>query len=327
MAFSRGRLSVSLEDILSKVTESDIIFHYLGISKIPCIINSPLRQDKHPSFGIYSTDGYKIFYTDLATKEKGTLYDLLQQLWSTDFNGVLEKITTDLPNINKSNIKPDISSPLVPYSKHSSDTTLECKIRDWELHDIKYWESYGITLPWLKYAEIYPISHKIITKGDKRYTFTADKYAYAYVEHKEGKVTLKIYQPYNKKFKWSNKHDRSVISLWTKIPEKGNKVCICSSLKDALCLWNNLGIPSLAIQGEGYSMSDTAIHELKNRYKHIFICLDNDKPGLENAARLSGETGFKNIILPKINNNKDISDLFKYLGKDKFISLLKNKFK
>ena len=75
MAFSRGRLSVSLEDILSRVTESDIIFHYLGISEIPCIINSPLRQDKHPSFGIYSTDGYKIFYTDLATKEKGTLYD------------------------------------------------------------------------------------------------------------------------------------------------------------------------------------------------------------------------------------------------------------
>ena len=44
----------------------------------------------------------------------------------------------------------------------------------------------------------------IIIKKDKEtgvereYTFTADKYAYCFVERKEGKVSLKIYQPYSK---------------------------------------------------------------------------------------------------------------------------------
>lgn len=49
MAFSSGKSSVSLEDILSKVTEADILSYYLGVTEVPCIINSPLRQDKRPS--------------------------------------------------------------------------------------------------------------------------------------------------------------------------------------------------------------------------------------------------------------------------------------
>ena len=33
-------------------------------------------------------------------------------------------------------------------------------------------------------------------------------------------------------------------------------------MKDALCLWANTGIPAIAIQGEGYGISDTAVNEL-----------------------------------------------------------------
>ena len=159
------------------------------------------------------------------------------------------------------------------------------------------------------------------------YVVVADKYAYAYVEHKEGKVTLKIYQPFNKSgYKWSNKHDNSVVSLWTKVPEYGEQICICSSLKDALCLWANTGIPSLAIQGEGYRMSDTAISELKRRYKQVFICLDNDEPGLKDAQKLAEETGFTNVVLPPFKGGKDISDLYKSKGKDEFIKIIKPLF-
>ena len=44
MAFSSGKSSVSLDDILSKVTEADILSYYLGVTEVPCIINSPLRR-------------------------------------------------------------------------------------------------------------------------------------------------------------------------------------------------------------------------------------------------------------------------------------------
>ena len=328
MAISKGRPSVNLGDILNKVTEADILAYYLGVTEVPCIINSPLRKDKKPSFGLYSADGKKISYTDFATKDRGGLFDLLEKLWYCDFNEVLYKIYNDIPKFcgstNVHSYKPCIVRDAGNYNKV---TDLQCKIRDWRDYDIEYWASYGITLEWLKYAEVYPISHKIVIKDGHRYVFGADKYAYAYVEHKEGKVTLKIYQPFNKAgYKWSNKHDNSVVSLWTKVPEYGEQICICSSLKDALCLWANTGIPSLAIQGEGYRMSDTAISELKRRYKQVFICLDNDEPGLKDAQKLSEETGFTNVVLPPFNEGKDISDLYKAKGKDEFLRIIKPLF-
>lgn len=321
MAISKGINSVCLSDILSKVTEADILFYYLGITKIPTIINSPLRKDNNPSFGLYF-NGKRIYYIDFATKERGGVFDLLGQMWRCSYTKVLLRINKDIPSFSNSEVK-TYKYNFKTIKSYNKDIKLQCKIREWRDYDIKYWASYGISLEWLKYAEVYPISHKIIIKNNNRYVFSADKYAYAYVEHKEGNITLKIYQPFNTKgYKWSNKHDSSVISLWTKIPEYGEKVCICSSLKDAICLWANTGIPSISIQGEGYTISNTAIKELKKRYKKIFICLDNDKPGLEDAEKLAKETGFINIVLPQFDNGKDISDLFKLKGKEEFIKIV-----
>jgi hypothetical protein len=200
---------------------------------------------------------------------------------------------------------------------------MECRVREWQAYDIAYWESYGISLEWLKYAEVYPISHKIIVKNNERYVFGADKYAYAYVEHKDGIVTLKIYQPFNKAgVKWSSKHDKSVISLWSKVPLEGDKICICSSLKDALCLWSNTGIPALAIQGEGYPISESAVNELRRRYKEIYILLDNDTAGLKDGVSLASSTGFINLILPQFEGGKDVSDLYKVKGRDTFLKTI-----
>lgn len=324
MAISKGKSSVSLDDILSKVTEADILSYYLGITEVPCIINSPLRQDRHPSFGVYSPNGRRIYYTDLSTRDRGGLFDLLGHMWNCSYKEVLTRINEDISKFNGSaSIHTYTPCTVRSTSTYNRDTDLQCKVRDWRDYDIEYWASYGISLEWLKYAEVYPISHKIVIKGSQRYVFGADKYAYAYVEHKEGKVTLKIYQPFNKAgYKWSNKHDRSVISLWTKVPEYGDKICICSSLKDALCLWANANIPSLSIQGEGYNMSDTAISELKRRYKEIYILLDNDEAGLKDGLSLSESTGFTNVVLPKFEGGKDISDAFKILGKEKWLKLI-----
>lgn len=327
---ARGETSVSIEDILYKVSEADIIAYYLNIHTIPCVINSPLREDKNPSFGIYSPDGVKVYYTDLSTRDRGGVFDLLGNLWHCNFKEVLHRVSNDLKYIQKSTnlrgITQSINS-IKSYNSYKSTTELQCKIRDWEEYDLEYWGSYGISIEWLKYAEVYPISHKIIIKNNQKYVLPTDKYAYAYIERKEDKVTIKIYQPFNKNgYKWSNKHDSSVISLWTKIPKSGKIVCICSSVKDALCLWANTGIPSIALQGEGYKMSDTAITELKKRFKTIFVCLDNDPPGILDAQKLTKETGFTNIILPKFEGGKDISDLYKSVGKEHFIKTIKSLF-
>lgn len=323
---SSGNFSGTLEDVHRVTTQAQITSYYLGVKDIPCIICSPIRRDEKPSMGIYSPNGTEVNFIDFGTGERGSIFTLLRKMWNTSFADTLKKICEDFTKFS-SGVSVRKSIPtcrIVGSPDHSRSVDMQCKTRGWRDYDIEYWESYGVPLRWLKYADVYPISHKIIIKNGISYVFGADKYAYAYVEFKEGKTTLKIYQPYNKSgFKWANKHDKSVISLWTKVPEYGEKICICSSLKDALCLWANTGIPALAIQGEGYSISNTAVSELKRRYKEVYILLDNDEAGVQDALKLSESTGFTNIVLPKKYGEKDISDLYHSLqDKERFKNIM-----
>lgn len=325
---SSGKSSFTLDDVLRVASEAQIVSYYLGIQKVPCIINSPLRQDRHPSFGLYSPNGTEINYIDFSTRDSGTIFTLLKNMWNLDYPEVFKRICQDFSKFNSKATVIKSSKCDVTSQGSSSNIDMKCKVREWKDYDLEYWASYGITLPWLKYANVYPISHKIIVKDRKEFVFGADKYAYAYVEFKEGKTTLKIYQPFNKRgFKWANKHDRSVISLWTKVPKTGDKIVVCSSLKDALCLWANTSIPAIAIQGEGYGISNTAINELKRRYKEVYILLDNDEAGLRDGEKLSASTGFINLVLPNINGAKDVSDLYKSLeNKKRFKDIILNLF-
>lgn len=210
----------------------------------------------------------------------------------------------------------------------SQNTKIQVVVRPWQDYDIEYWKNYGIELKWLKYAKVSPISYKIITKKDpetgksKRYIFPADKLAYVYQEKKDGKLQIKIYQPKNTKgFKWCSSMDGSVISLWTRVPETGDKIVICSSLKDALCLSCQLGIPAIAPQGEGYNISESACKELRRRYKKVFICFDTDEAGKKDAEALAEKTGFINVV-PDLGKQKDLSDYYKSLkNKEEFKKL------
>lgn len=325
---SHGREnSITLAEIESKISEGELLQYYLGIKEVPCVIKSPLREDKRASFGIYSLDGIHIYYTDFSTKDTGSTYQLLSKMWGLTFSQTLEKIYHELIKYDKTiHVNAIQKLKINVYSSLENNTNLEVKIRDWKDYDIEYWKSYGVPLEWLKWAEVYPISFKIVIKNDRRYVFPAEKYAYAFVEHKENNVTLKIYQPFSTTHKWANKHDRSVVSLWTKIPQTGDKVVICSSLKDALCLSANTKIPALAIQGEGYGMSDTAIAELRKRFSKQYIILDNDKAGLSDAVKLAERTGFTNLVIPSFEGGKDLSDYFKLFGKSRFVELIKNLF-
>lgn len=248
---------------------------------------------------------------------------MLCKHWNCSFNQVFTKILEVMQKQEGSDvaIKPKQIKTLT--RKESSELTkIQVAVRPWRDYDYEYWASYGIEKQWLKYAGILPISHKIVTKKDKetgkskQYIFPADKLAYVFPEYKEGKLSMKIYQPMNKKgFKWCSSMDSSVISLWTKIPERGDRVVICSSLKDSLVLSCQLHIPAICPQGEGYSISKTAQNELKRRYDKVFICFDVDKAGLEDSEKLAKETGFVRIV-PDLGKEKDLSDYWKSL-KDK----------
>jgi len=316
----------SVAEIMKRVSHADLLSHYLGITSLPVLINSPLRKDSHPSFFIYSPDGEKVLYRDYATGDKGDIYSLLKKKDNTTFSDLLHKIASEKVFQKKEATFTNTPSQGKKFTKTTRE--LRIRIRDWQPHDIAYWEQYGISLKWLKYAEVYPISHKIIYKNGERFVFHAAKYAYVFVERKENLVSLKVYQPLieDKRRKWDNSNDGSVVGLWTKVPQTGEKLVICSSLKDSLCLWANTGIPAIYVQSETTGLSNTAQEVLKSRFKHIFICFDNDAPGLLDGEELALKTGFKNVVLPYFSEGKDLSDFYKARGKEEFIKIVKPLF-
>lgn len=346
-----GKTSVSKSEIFSKYSELEVLTTvFPEINRVPCKIRSPFRVDSNPSFSIYMNDDRHICFKDHGDKDcRGGLLDLLCKYWNCSFHQVFDRILSLMQDKKKGNdisIKPK-QLKVLTRKETAELTKLQVSVRPWREYDYRYWKSYGIEKQWLKYAEIYPISHKIIYKKDKetghenKYIFSADKYAYAYVERKDDVLSLKIYQPFNKKgFKWCMKMNKSVISLWTKIPEHGKELILCSSVKDALCISCNLHIPTIALQGEGYKISNTALRELKRRYNDVYISYDGDDAGKEDAVAMSKATGFPVIKCPILDTQnttnedlewlckeglqrkdkaKDWSDIYLYFGKEKFI--------
>ena len=348
MVIGQTSSSISITELFEKYSEVQILTTvFPEVTEIPCTISSPLRVDKNPSFSIYLDNNNHIKFKDFGDSEcRGSLLDLLCRKWGCSFHQVFDKILKVMQEKegNDATIKPK-QIKILTRKESSELTKIQVVVRPWKDYDYEYWASYGIEKQWLRYSEILPISHKIVTKKGEdgktaKYIFPSAKYSYVYVERKEGVLSLKIYSPFEKKHKWCSKMDASVISLWTKIPEYGDKCIICSSVKDALCISCNTHIPAIAPQGEGYNISETAVRELKRRYKEVYISFDGDSAGTKDAKKLSKSTGFKIIQCPtletpeadnpavknlikeglqKKDKAKDWSDIYLYFGKDRLI--------
>lgn len=311
---SKGQDNININDVREITSDDEVVSKYLGINSVPIIMLSPLRKDKNPSLSIFRLPDGNIGYKDFGTGEKGIVYDFLSKLWNISIKQVYRRIIDDYSPSNTL-----INKTKRQRKLRKSCTTLNVKTREWRDWDLEYWNKYGISKEWLEYAEVYPIS-TLFFNNDKT-TIPAEKYAYVYVERKDNKVTLKVYQPYSERFKWISKHDSSVWDLWTKIPITGDKLIITSSRKDALCVWSNSGIPSLSLQGEGYIPKESVINELKSRYKDIYVLYDNDFQSDVNHGRLYGKHlselyNLKQIEIPDEYKSKDPSDLCMNYGRE-----------
>lgn len=325
MAFRRCNRSVGLDVLLGKTSEFDIMRFYLNIDFLPALINSPLRQDRNASVSIFSPDGVKVFYKDFGTGEHGSIFDLLGRMWNRTFSETITKIWDDIDKVKHNRINLNRTRRGVI---HKSNSILEVRTRQWFDYDMEYWNSYGISREWLEFGDVYPISHILITRDNITKVIPAEKLAYVYVERKDGKVSLKVYQPKSQRLKWLSKHDSSVWDLWSRLPDRGDTLFITSSRKDALCLWENTGIPSVSLQGEGYVPKEKVINQLKQRFGRVIIFFDNDYDKDENhghiyASRLSGMFDLDMVEIPSEYKSKDPSDLFKNHGAETFRRVIK----
>ena len=308
-----------LDEVRTHISDFEILRYYLGVTSVPTVINNPTRKDERPSLGIYTSNGQTVAVRDIATGYSNSLVGFLAELWHTNLEATLAKIITEIPLISKGN---NSELTISKSGRHSgSKAKIQVKIREWKKYDLEYWDSYGISLPWLKFGKVFPISHIFIEKEPNKYVIPAEKYAYVYIEQKDNITSIKIYQPFSKDNKWYNNHSSSVWDLWSQLPMNGDNLIITSSRKDALCIWENTGIPSCSLQAESYWPKPHVVDELKNRFHKIFILYDNDFNKEVNHGRLYGSAmakqfGLTQIEIPIELKSKDSSDLCKMHGRE-----------
>lgn len=325
--------TIDKTELLQSLRETDILSSMLPeVKTVPCKISSPFREDRNPSFSLFIGQGNHICFKDFGTGEGGDLISLYCKFWNCSYREGMERLYTSMPSSATSTGKPAKSKIILRKGKL---VDIKVKVRPWQDYDYEYWASYGVDKKILKKANIYPISYYTITKKEtpkskgETALFNADKYAYVFVEKKDRKVSLKIYQPYNiTGGKWFSQMDRSIWSLWTTIPDTGDNLVIGSSVKDCLNITCQLGLPAICMQGEGYLPKPQVMQELKDRFRNIIVFYDNDyaqgenNPGRKDSLKLAKLYNLKRVEIPQEYEAKDVSDLYKKYGREEYLSIM-----
>ena len=319
--------NITRDDLFEVLLQEDIFSFYLG-EKISAgnKINSPFREDNVPSFGFYYRRDKSgiLMFNDLATPDCGDAIVFVMKMFDLNYKQALFKIAYDfgLSNVEiTSDRKQIISSQRIKKQKEA--TKIGIKKRNWKKHDAEFWKSFGITKKTLKKYNVYPVSHIFYNEN----IFAAEKYAYAYLEFKDGLVSYKIYQPFSKDFKWSGNVDRSIHQGYTQLPKKGKILIITKSLKDVMSIRDTIRIPSTALQSESIMMKQSVMDEYKSRFDQVYCLFDNDKPGRLFTRHFIEEYNIPYLFMPYIKKVTDFSDYAKVVSPQRAGEFLKSQLK
>ena len=307
------------DELLTKITEYDIYKYYIGNDiKLNFIISSPLRSDKHPSFGIFkSAKTGNLLFKDLSTGISGNCIHFVMNLFNITYFAAIKKVWFDiiLNRVHKTTTGIEIDKI------KSTSTEILVNKRNWSKTDDDYWSQYGITREYLKRFKVHPINYYSINSeiAPAIYSNTSPMYAY-FIFNK-----IKIYRPYeDKTFKWRTNATCYDIQGYEQLPDKCEHIIITKSLKDVIVL-TMLGYNAIAPNSENHTIPEVIIDKLrKDKGTTKFtIFYDNDEAGMKAAEKLLNKYEyFNNIFIGE--ECKDISDYVKEYGLNKAKEWMEN---
>lgn len=308
---------ITLDWILSKVTEYDIYAKYIGEFKVGMIYNSPFRKDKNPSFGIfYSKRTNQLLFKDHGTGECGNVIKFVQLYTGiTNYPDILKDI------VNRLNINNSTKLTTTRY-KPPTETVIGIVRQNFTETDKKYWSQFNIDINTLKKFNVFSIKYYLcngVVKGI--YKDTNPMYAYKVYNN------FKIYRPLGDKYtKWRNNLTEYDIQGYEQLPQKGDILIITKSMKDVMCLYK-MGIPAISPSSESTFIPDKCLEELKTRFKRILILFDRDVAGIKYLRKISKKTGLEPLLINKKFNAKDVSDAIKLNGFETIKNWIKTELK
>lgn len=300
--------NITLDWILSKVTEYDIYQAYIGNFKVGMIYNSPLRKDKTPSFGcFYSKKTKQLLFKDHGTGQCGNVIKFIELYTGiTNYSDILKDIVQKLKITNDTKLVS--SKQYIP----STETVIGVVRQDFTETDINYWKQFNISTNTLKKFGVSSIKYYLCNGVVKSiYKNENPMYAYKVYNH------FKIYKPLADKYtKWRNNLTELDIQGFKQLPKTGDILIITKSMKDVMCLYE-MGIPAISPSSESTFIPDKVLEQLKKRFKRIIIMFDRDGAGITYLRKMSRKTGLEGMLVHKKFKAKDISDAIRDNGFDK----------
>ena len=273
------------ESILERVDEYSIYSFYIGDElELGAAYNSPLREDDNiPSFALFLYKN-KIFFKDHALGMSGTVLTFVKELFRyTTQLDAMSRINEDFelnllggnPNIKALGNKPKLCS-----GYKIKDKLIAIKVNSVTTNSteyLKFYENYGILPSVLKDYNVTEID--IIQYVYKKSTLVIypKLLTIAYRIYQK----YKIYTPYgNKSNKFLNNYLISYVEGYLQLKYKHNFLIITKSLKEIMFFRSHFDWDSVAGKSENTMIRRHMMLKLIQKYKYIYIWLDNDVAGI-----------------------------------------------
>ena len=252
--------NITLDKILNILDPYDIYTFYIGKEvKLNKPINSPLREDKNPSWTLFKARSGDLLYKDFATGESGNIVTFISTLLNLKYHKALERIWSDMMTGEK------LKNGHVPRIDRVSrpETVISIKRKYFTKTDDEYWGSYGLDRDILKHFNVYPIETFWTNEIQSPLTYFKDCPIYAYKMFSK----FKIYRPFSKykKDKWRNNCGSYDLQGLEQLPETGKLLIITKSLKDVMVLYKH-GYTSVAPQSENATIPKQLMDNLKKTF-------------------------------------------------------------
>ena len=306
MYSTRTAITMSLKDLLDKLTDYDIYSYYVGQFKIGKLFNSPLRSDdKNPSFAIFKGMNGGLFFKDHGSGEGGNAIKFVKLYKNINTKDELERELLRI--VRKMNPNSGNAIRTYSYSVDSGPTDIGIVRQPFTDVDKQYWKQFHISIDTLRKFQVFSIKYFLCNRVVRgTYKETSPMYAYK-VDDK-----FKIYRPLASKYtKWrTNLTNRNVQGLSELPVEGGNLLIITKSLKDVMCLYE-MGFNAIAASSETTFIPDDILNSLRHKWKNVIMLYDRDKTGMLESRKYSKQYKLDALFVHKRFKAKDISDAVK----------------
>lgn len=306
MYSTRTAITMSLKDLLDKLTDYDIYSYYVGQFKIGKLFNSPLRSDdKNPSFAIFKGMNGGLFFKDHGSGEGGNAIKFIKLYKNINTKDELERELLRI--VRKMNPNSGTAIRTYSYSVDSGPTDIGIVRQPFTDVDKRYWKQFHISIDTLRKFQVFSIKYFLCNRVVRgTYKETSPMYAYK-VDDK-----FKIYRPLASKYtKWrTNLTNRNVQGLSELPVEGGNLLIITKSLKDVMCLYE-MGFNAIAASSETTFIPDDILDSLRHKWKNVIMLYDRDKTGMLESRKYSKQYKLDALFVHKRFKAKDVSDAVK----------------